>query len=904
LTPMLKQYFDCKEQADGAIVFFRMGDFYEIFGDDAEKIAPILDIVLTAREKGDQTKIPFCGVPHHSAKAYWLKLVNLGHKVAIVEQLEDPKEAKGIVKRGIVKTYTPGSLTDLEGLDRDKSNFIAAIMESATSKKFAVILADVSTGLLRLGELTEAQTVDYLRLHSPSEILVRRYFHPRLQEIFAPFRLDFSFRADTLPEAPLKDAGLRQDILGSRFSGGQWSKHLCGKVTSGEELLASFFQFLKNLGQEAQQFQQIHSLKNSERLTLSIQAVRDLEVFETNLRRDFEGSFAKTINRTLTPMGGRRLRDVLQNPWNHPKIIIERQAAVESLRNGGEEFVHKLRDQLKHIADIGRLATRILAKVASPKELGQIKQSLEKSTDLVVLLSQATNCKTLQDNVHRLKLASPILQALQEALVDQPTTLGQGNGVFRSGFNQELDELVFVMTSGQTLVDQYEETLRRRSGINSLKIKEHKTFGLLIEITKSHLTKVPSDFVRRQTMVNCERFSTPELLELSEKLSNAVDGAVVYEAKLFERFLESLGSYHRSLCDIADSLADLDLLQGFALISLQEKWTKPQVITDGERQLKIAGGRHPVVEAYVGRHAFVINDTELARDKKCVVITGPNMGGKSTYMRQVALIALLTQIGSYVPAQAAVMPVFDQIFTRVGAGDDLSRGKSTFMVEMSESADILQMATSKSLVILDEVGRGTSTRDGLSLAVAILKDIATRVQCMCLFATHYHELTEYFDDGSIVSLQAEVVQSSEKDSVVFTHRIVAGVASSSFGIEVARKAGIPDHVLNTARQILSGRLAAKDLSRLETKPLTKVQAGLFGLDDGAPSSQPSFKAPSQGHDKIDIDRILARIDAFKINRMTPLQALNALSELKDFMIPRSQKDLFSYVGDVETLSKN
>jgi DNA mismatch repair protein MutS len=620
-------------------------------------------------------------------------------------------------------------------------------------------------------------------------------------------------------------------------------------------------------------------------MALSDIAMRDLEIFETSRRRQSEGSLFRTINGTLTPMGGRLLRWSFSHPFTNQKNIRIRHDAVDCLLREGETKLLSLRSKLKVTADLSRIATRVQSRRASPLELGKIRQTLSGLLNLEIdFPSQSPVFKMIS---HSILKTRPAFDVLDSFLKDEPGLLGQGYEVFKPGFDSLLDEKVSLARGGEGAIQDYEEKLKLETGITSLKIKSHQSFGLLIEVTKSHLSKVPNHFVRRQTMVNCERFVTMDLKELDETLASAKDEAVARESVLFETILSQLTSFLPEIYALSDAIGELDLIQGFAWQALKQNFVRPTFVP--EKGLLLAGSRHPVIEHLLGRSKYVPNDIELSPEKKLLLITGPNMAGKSTVMRKVAVSALLSQMGSFVPAVKANLPVFDQIFTRVGASDDLASGQSTFMVEMNEASLILRQATANSLVILDEVGRGTSTQDGLAIASAILEDIASRLTSWCLFATHYHELVPVAEQMPGVKLvKTEVEQTST--GIQFTHRLVNGASESSFGIEVAKLAGVPEHVLQNAKLYLSKASESEfqtnfELSRNDSVPSSKLPSKKMGE---AISTNTSFTQQKDKEQDESISELISKLESLNLNRMTPLQALNQLSELKDMLRIQNQ----------------
>lgn len=893
MTPMMRQYYELKKRCGDAILLFRMGDFYEIFGADAEEVAPVLELVLTSRERGDQARIPFCGVPHHSARNYWLKLLRKGYKVALADQLEDPAEAKGLVRRDIVRTLTPGSIDDPEGLERDAPNYVLAVYEEPTQKQWALAVADLSTGELRLGAV---QTLDDIRQaverFRPKEVVARRFFHAELASLLAPYTDGRRLLLEALPESPLRDKAEQKSLLTEVFGKPTLASQPSGEVAGGEALVAALLCYFRSLQASIGRFLAIRPLIEPHTMVLDETAVRDLELFETSRRRESDGSLFREIDRTLSPMGARLLRYFLANPLIDPAQIRGRHAAVRGLLAIGEARLSEARQQLKHLPDLERLATRVACGLASPTELQKTQLALEKARWILDNLTGEKGEKLPEDLYKAvatgLKFFKSPLKILHTALNEAPKGLGTGVDVFKPGYDEELDHLNALARSGESEVEKYQDQLRAATGISSLKIKHHKSYGLLIEVTKTHLAKIPASFIRRQTMVNCDRFTTVELQELGETLLSANEKAVLREAELYQGLLTELAKFRMDLRSVAQALATFDLLQSFAWQALRHGYAEPRIADDD--RLELRGSRHPVVERFVGRHAFTPNDIVLSPQRKHLLITGPNMAGKSTVMRQTALAAILCQIGSYVPAQSARLPVFDRVFTRVGAADDLSRGQSTFMVEMAEAANILRHSSQKSLVILDEVGRGTSTRDGLALAQAIMTELAQRVRCYSLFATHYHELVPLAASlPSIRPVQTEVLE--QQGRIIFTHRLKDGASDSSYGLEVARLAGIPESVLKKAAQFVAASSSAtsappvhppgpaptqqvQDLSPRKVKGASvqneQVPLERFGL----------ATAPLEDTNHDNRGLVLERLNRLNVNRLTPLQALNVLADLQ------------------------
>ena len=893
LTPMMKQYFELKEKAPDAVLLFRMGDFYEIFGEDAKEVAPKLELVMTSRERvKGQERIPFCGVPHHIARNYWLKLLKMGYKVAIADQIEDPKLAKGIVKRDIVRVLTPGCIDELEGLESDEPNYLMGIYQDPEKKLWSIVVADISTGEMRCGNCADLPAVvGMIEKFKPTEIVTRKFLRGEIETALAEWLPHQKVIVGDLSEAILRDESRRQQLYKEVFGNVDLDQQRCGNLVGGYEVIAAVLEYLVELKASYTQFLSIKPLVDPDSMILDEIAVRDLELFETVRRRSKDGSLFFEINRTMTPMGARLLRESLVFPLLDKNRISARHDAVDKLLALDPGMLSDLRQKLKGIADLERLTIRILSGRVVPTELIKVKNALEKAVELRSLLLDAacTSHHLFEMACHAFTMGEKPYALLESALSGSMSPQGSLLDIFKEGYDTALDTKRELARDGQSQIDKYESLLKQQTVIGSLKIRQHKTFGLLIEVTKSNLTKVPANFIRRQTMVNCERFVTVELQELSDALMSAHEDAIARETELLGNLISQLSHYVVPLKAIAQAVAELDLIQSFAYKARESSYIRPRQAQPDEG-LTLVASRHPVVERYVGKNDFVPNDLLIAPEKKYVLITGPNMAGKSTIMRQIAICAILHQIGSFIPANSAVMPVFDRIFTRVGAADDLAKGQSTFMVEMSEAAHILREASERSLVILDEVGRGTSTQDGLALASAILEDLVETVKCYTLFATHYHELVPLAERFKNISmLQTEVLEKSGR--IHFTHRIIEGASGSSFGIEVARIAGVPQRVIEKAGCYLADK---RGLANEITSSCGAKEACIKKPFSPSPHSpglfSGSLKEPSDG--TAELKKIAARLEMIKIHRTTPLQALNILNDLKGMLSGGHEVDMF------------
>ena len=866
----MRQYFDAKRQYRDAILFFRMGDFYEMFYEDALTAARALELTLTSRSKdANGGAIPMCGVPYHAADTYIARLIRKGFRVAVCEQMEDPRKAKGVVKREVVRVLSPGTLTDAGYLDAREPAFLMALAPGPQGNGpcYGAALLDLSTGEFTTAEYPgpagRAALADELAVLRPREIVAPAGFDDPsalIDELRLAARLTladgWTFDFESARGALL--AQLRTHTL-QGFGLEDRPAAVCAA--------GALVQYLKDTQKaDLAHVREVTYRSGADCMTIDPTTLRNLEVVEA-ADGGRTGSLLHEIDRTVTPMGGRLLRAWLLRPLLSLERIHDRLDAVEELAFRGTERA-KVRDTLKAIHDIERLVGRAALGTAGPRDLGALRQSIAAIPRVRLLVSdlQAPLVRSLAAELDDL---ADVRAQLEAALVDEPPALARDGGAIRDGVDAELDELRTISRSGKHQIAAMEDAERARTGIGSLKIRYNRVFGYYIEVSKSNLAHVPPDYHRKQTIAGGERFITPALKEYEEKVVGADDRILERELEIFDALRARVAAEAPRVQDTARGLATLDVLSSLADTAAAQNYTKPLMHAGDE--LTAVDVRHPVVERHAP-DAFVPNDVTLdAAAHQLIILTGPNMGGKSTYLRQTALLAVMAQAGSFVPARSAKLPIVDRVFARVGASDNIAKGQSTFMVEMQETANILHSATSRSLVILDEIGRGTSTFDGLSLAWAVAEHLASnpRARPKTIFATHYHELTDLADAMPGVA-NFHVVVREWKDDIVFLRKVVSGRSDRSYGIQVARLAGLPPGVVARAREILTG-LERDELSRGGRPSLSgagkdnRQQLGLFQAP-AAPAAD---------------DPIHARLRETDVDRMTPLQALALVAELKE-----------------------
>ncbi len=865
-TPMMQQYLEIKADYPDAILFFRLGDFYEMFMEDAVVASRILDITLTARNKGAAEEIPLCGIPFHSCQPYIAKLVKSGHKVAICEQVEDPKTTKGLVKRAVVRVVTPGLVVDTDTLDPRRNNYLLALSPIG-SDCFGVAYVDITTGEFKVTELAELEsTAGEILSRDPAEVLVAEG-DAGDKVVEALHNILQGRIVNRLPDWAAAEDRARQVLL-EFFPDGSLESFGCNAMPAAIQAAGMVLYYLEETQKGAvSHLQALQTYHVRDHMVLDDFTRRNLELTETLHDGSRRGSLLGVMDRTVTAMGARKLRHWLTHPLVDKKRIIERHMAVEELVR--ESLCRDdLRRSLDQVYDLERLNGRIAMATGNAKDLAALRISLEKLPQLVDRLTQLES-PLLSELRDGLDTMPDMVELIATAIVDDPPFVMREGGLIREGFHAELDELRNISREGKGWIARLEQEEKERTGISTLKVRYNRVFGYYIEVTRSQLSRVPEDYQRKQTLANAERFITPTLKEYEEKVLGAEDRVVEIEYDLFQNIRRQVALQGKRIQATADKVAILDILLGFADLAHEHNYCTP--LMDDSTELCIEDGRHPVIETMNLGERFIANDVHMdTTERQILIITGPNMAGKSTFMRQVALLVLMAQVGSLVPAKKAQVGIVDRIFTRVGASDNLARGQSTFMVEMTEAANILNHATPRSLIVLDEIGRGTSTFDGVSIAWAVAEYLHDndRVAAKTLFATHYHELTDLAQTRERVR-NFNVAVKEWNDQIIFLRRIVKGGASHSYGIQVARLAGLPAAVIERAKEVLrnleSGEYEAGTPRLARSKSAAKTSATpQLGLFEQA-------------------DPIRQRIEEMDVSVLTPLQALNLLDELKKML---------------------
>ncbi|RME04643.1 MAG: DNA mismatch repair protein MutS [Planctomycetota bacterium] len=870
-TPMFEQYARLKAKLKDEILFFRMGDFYEMFYEDAQIASKVLGIALTTRSNG-KTPVPMAGVPHHSVHAYLKKFIQAGYKVAICEQVEDPKQAKGVVKREIVRILTPGTLLEEELLEEKSSNFLLAIFLHKNTAGLSWL--DISTGDFFATDLSASQLFDEVDKIAPKECILPTSFR---KEEHRSLRQSLEQILDKNALTYLEDWHFDPTSSKRRLRELLGVKSLKGYGIQGKEVFLSccgaLIEYIESTQPQAKaHIKSIQKLQPSHYMQLDIATQRTLELVRTMRGNSKKFTLLHTIDRTQTPMGNRLLQHWLLHPLVDLSQIQRRQDAVCELFQNGH-LCDQLQASLKSVYDVERLCSKISTQNATPRDLVSLRLSLEQLPQIHGILAQTKSC-LLRSLYQDFDLLEDVHGLLEKAIHPRPPLHLQDGGVIQAGYHPPLDRLRQLAQQGQQWLQEYQRKEAARTNIPSLKVGFNNVFGYYIEITHAHAHKVPEDYVRKQTLKNAERYITPELKEFETQVLTAREKAIELEVQLFQQIRSEVAQQLRRLQKTAVILATLDCLQSLAKVAQEHRYHPPTLVS--EPVLDIQEGRHPVLEQVV-EEPFVPNDLKLHPRRRLLILTGPNMAGKSTFIRQVALICILAQMGSFVPAKSARIGVVDKLFTRLGSNDELYRGLSTFMVEMLETAQILNHATSQSLVLLDEVGRGTSTYDGISLAWAISEYVHNQLGCRCLFATHYHELTQ-LERQLPYAFNNQVAIQEWKDRILFLHKIQDGYANKSYGIHVAKLAGIPPKILHRAKQILK---ALEDHARLLSPQLSLFE-GLFAEDSSSDAGGVEGGAKEPGASLSPLSsvqhQILEELQQLQPDHITPLEALQRIQK--------------------------
>ena len=857
LSPMMKQYFEIKEQNPDCILFFRLGDFYEMFFDDAKIASEELEITLTGRDCGQEERAPMCGVPYHSCESYIARLISKGYRVAICEQTEDPAKAKGLVKREVVNIISPGTVIEDSMLDESRNNYLCSSF--LKDGIFGLCFVDASTGLLHLTEVSgddvAQRVIGELGRFSPSEILsTDSFIMPQEILDFAEDRIDC--RVTKITSAAYTYSATEKKIL-EHFHVFSLDELGINKESAASVALGSALIYLyetRKTGLES--IANIDYYNHDEYMRLDISAMRNLELCETMRSGSKRGSLLWVLDKTKTAVGKRRLRGMVEQPLMNASMINMRQNAVEELCNMAI-LRGEIREKLSGMKDFERIMAKVIFGTAGPKDLNSLAETISRVPFIYECASKFES-KVLKQIYSDLDLLEDISGKIFQTIDDEPSSLTREGNIIRKGFSERLDILRDTLNNGKNYITAVETREREETGIKTLKVRYNKVFGYYIEVSNSFKDKVPERYIRKQTLTNCERFITDELKEIEGRVLGAREMANQLEYEIFEELRTYVASQRERVFKTADAIARLDALASLAEVAIANNYHRPRINTQGK--LNIYEGRHPVVEL-ISRQPFIPNDTALdLQENRCAIITGPNMAGKSTFMRQVALITIMAQIGSFVPAKEADISLCDAVYTRVGASDDLAAGQSTFMVEMSEVAYIMRNATSRSLIILDEVGRGTSTYDGMSIARAVLEYCvdSKKLGAKTLFATHYHELTSLENEIKGIK-NYNIAVKKRGDDITFLRRIVRGGADKSYGIEVAKLSGIPETVINRAKSIL--------------KSIEK-EGVVVNKTDYVPEPIDQFSLSQQA-----AQVLIEEIKLTDVNTLTPIEAMKELFEI-------------------------
>lgn len=882
LSPMMKLYVETKKQYEGCILFYRLGDFYEMFFDDAVMVSQELGLTLTGKECGLDKRAPMCGIPYHAVDSYLNKLVSNGHKVAICEQVEDPKKAVGLVKRAVIRIVTPGTNLDTEDLDASKNNYLMCVF--CLENRTGISTVDITTGTFMVTETdTRRKLHDEIMRFSPAEIICSDSFELSgidQQEI----KDQTGASIFTLDSTYFDDEECRQEIK-DHFHVGNLQGLGLQDMGAGICAVGAILRYLTETQKtDLDNLTTITPYTIGKFMVLDSFTRRNLELTETLREKNRRGSLLWVLDKTKTAMGARMLRSFLQQPLIEKDEIVRRLDAVQEF-NLNAITREEIREYLGPVYDLERLVSRIAYMTASPRDMIALKTSLEMVPAIKRALSefQAPLLVKIREDIDSLE---DVCELISKAIIDDPPAIVREGGFIKGGYNEEIDHLRAARTDGKGWLADVEERERQRTGIQKMKLRYNKVFGYYLEVPNSFKGQVPDDYIRKQTLVGAERYITPELKKLEETILGAQDRLVQLEYDLFVQLREKISESTVRIQNTAQALAATDVFCSLAVVAERSRYVRPKINDRGS--ISIKDGRHPVVEQMMSSGEFIPNDTVLDNHKNRVsIITGPNMAGKSTYMRQSALIVLMAQIGSFVPAKSAEIGIVDRIFTRVGASDDLASGQSTFMVEMSEVANILRQATKNSLLILDEIGRGTSTYDGLSIAWAVVEHVADtkKLGAKTLFATHYHELTEL--EGKIPGVNNYCIAVKERgDDIVFLRKIVKGGADKSYGIQVAKLAGVPDDVISRAKE-LAAQLSDSDITE-KVQEISQAEAGSEELEKGKPARK------KRRVDEVDMNQmslfetvtdadIVKELMDIDVSHLTPVDALNMIYALQNKM---------------------
>jgi DNA mismatch repair protein MutS len=873
LTPMMQHYLTTKEEYPGCILFYRLGDFYEMFFEDAQTVSRELELTLTGKSCGLAERAPMCGIPYHAVDGYLTRLINKGYKVAVCEQVEDPKEAKGMVRREVTRIVTPGTNMDEMSLDESRNNYIMGIFFDGD--RYGVSVADVTTADFFVTEVDSVRSCfDEISKYHPSELVCNEHLTISgldLADLEERLHISLTELGSHYFDETLSTRQLLEHFHTNSLRSLGLEEFTTGSIAAGA-LLKYLYEIQKT---SLEHMNHISPYRNGNFMLLDASTRRNLELVETLREKMKRGSLLWVLDKTKTAMGARMLRSDLEQPLTDPVAINDRLNAVEELQVRMVQR-EELREYLSPIYDLERLITRVIYQTANPRDLLAFKNSLKMLPGIRTVLDDFT-----ADNLCRIRQQmddlGDIYQWIDETICDEPPLSSRDGDIIRDGFDAQIDKLRKAKTDGKTWLAELETRERERTGIKNLKVKYNKVFGYYLEVTNSYKDLVPQDYQRKQTLANAERYFTPELKELEDTILGAEDKLISLEYEFFRELRTRIAAQVSRIQETAKAIARLDVYASLAYVAEKNHYCRPGINQKGIIDIK--GGRHPVVEQMMDGHMFIDNDTYLDNKKQRMsIITGPNMAGKSTYMRQTALIVLMAQIGSFVPAKSANIGVVDRIFTRVGASDDLASGQSTFMVEMNEVANILHNATKNSLLILDEIGRGTSTFDGLSIAWAVVEYISNPkiIGAKTLFATHYHELTEL--EGKLEGVHNYCVAVREDgDSVIFLRKIVPGGADKSYGIAVAKLAGLPEEVIDRANRIVE-QLCENDI--VDVAKNIAVEGSVTGTTTRPKALDEVDLAQMSFLDTVKDDDIIDEIRQMDISHMTPIEAMNTLHELQ------------------------